>query len=476
VKSTVDHLEDNKVRLSIEVDEAELEPAIDAAFRRMARDLRVPGFRPGKVPRRLIEARIGTEAARQEALREALPGYYRQVLGEHDLQPVAPPDVDIHAGELEGPVAFDVVVEIMPRVGVGGYEGLRVVLPSIQVVPAEVDEQLDRVRAQHATLAPVARPARDGDHVSLDRRVTRHDEVLQVAEDELYEVGSGGVAPELDDLLRGARAGDILQANATIPSEGEVTIRVLVKDVSEQVLPELTDDWAAEASEYDTVAELRADVTRRLDAVKRLQAAMAVRDRVLEALGELVTEPLPESLVAREMDRRLEDLEHRLSHRGGDVAQYLAATGQTQEELLGALRAQVEEGLRSDLALASVAELEGIGVSEEELEAEIAQIASRRGERPAATRRHLDDEGDLPTLRSSIRRSKALEWLVEHTELVDDEGRVIDRADLEPERIQAAVGPPEPQSEAPAPAPGGGEQTDPPTPAPRPAEAEATSE
>lgn len=440
MKTTVDYLEDNKVRLSIEVDEAEFEPALDAAFRRIARDVHVPGFRPGKVPRRLIEARVGTEAARQEALREALPEYYRQALGDNEIQPISAPDIDIVTGSEDGPIAFDVVVEIMPRVDVAGYDGLRVVLPSIAVAPAEVEEQIDRVRAQHATLTPVSRPARDGDHVSMDRRLTRDDEVVQVAEDELYEVGSGGVFPELDEVIRGAKAGDILETTTTLPSEGEVSVQVLVKEVREPVLPELTDEWAAEASEYDTVEELRADVVRRIDAVKRLQAAMVVRDKVTEALAELVVEELPESLVAREMDRRLEDLEHQLSHRGADVAQYLAATGQTQEELLGALRGDVLTSLRCDLGLASVAELEAITVSDDDVDAEIAQIAQRRQERPATTRKLLEKEGELSALRSNLKRAKALEWLVEHTELVDEEGQVINRSDLEPERIQSAVG------------------------------------
>lgn len=432
MKTTIDFLDENKVKLTVEVDEAEFGQAIDAAFRKIAREVRVPGFRPGKAPRRLVEARVGSVVARQEALREALPGYYQRALDEHDIQPVAAPEIDLTAGRDDGPISFDAVVEVMPRVGVAGYEGLRIVLPSIEVTAAEVDAQVDRLREQYGQLEPVGRPARKGDHVSIDRRLTRHDETLLVAEDELYEVGSGIVAPELDTELEGKRAGDILRFNAAVPGLGEVTFGVLVKDVREKVLPAVTDEWASEASEFDTAAELRADIQRRMDTVKRLQASLAVRDKVLEALVELVMEPIPAALLDAEVAHRLETLEHRLSHQKADIVDYLEATGRTRAELLGGMRAEAEAVIKADLALIAVADAEGLEVSDEEVEAEIVHLAERRREKVAAVRKRVNDEGDLPAVRSGIRRTKAMEWLVAHTEYVDEEGRPINRADLEP--------------------------------------------
>ena len=431
VRSTVEPLDGNKIRLSIEVEESELDKALDAAFRKIAREVRVPGFRPGKAPRRLIEARLGPGVARQEALKEALPEWYEQALHENDITPVAAPEIDITAGQEEGPLAFDAIVEVMPQVSVAGYEGLRVVLPNIEVTDEDVHTQIDRLREQDGELQTVTRPARDGDHVSMDRKVTRHDEVLLAAEDELYEVGKGTIATELDKELRGKRAGDIVKFNAEYPEHGEVTFTVLVKEVKETVLPEVTDEWASEASEFETADELRADIRRRMDAVKKLRATLAVRDKVMEALVELVDEEMPEGLVRGEMEGRLQSLQHRLGHQKATLRQYLDASGQSEEEFLGGLQWQSIAALKADLALIAVADIEAIEVSEDDVEAEIVRMAEQRKEKPDAIRRRLQGAGELPAVRSGLRKNKALEWLVEHTEYVDEDGRPIDRSELE---------------------------------------------
>jgi trigger factor len=448
VRSSVEPLDGNKVRVSVEVDEVEFDKAMDAAFRKIAREVRVPGFRPGKAPRRLIEARLGPQVARQEALREALPEYYERALQDNDITPIAPPEIDITAGQDEGPVSFDAVVEVMPEVSVAGYEGLRVVLPNLEVTDKDVDAQVDRLREQFGELRAVTRPARDGDHVSIDRKVTRHDETILAADDELYEVGKGTIVPELDQQLRGKRAGDILKFNATLQEHGEVTFTVLVKEVRETVLPEVTDEWASEASEYETVAELREDIWRRMDAVKRLEASLVVRDRVLEALVELVDDEMPEALVQAEMERRVESLQHRLAHQNASISDYLEATGRTQEELVANLQAEAIAALKADLALQAVAEVEAIEVSDEEVEAGIAEMAERRKENLAALRRRLESGGELPAVRSGLRKTKAMEWLVEHTEYVDEDGRVIDRSQLEPRPPVAAPGPDSPSEDS----------------------------
>jgi trigger factor len=424
-------MDGNKVRLSVELDDAEFDKALDAAFRKIARDVRLPGFRPGKAPRRLIEARLGAGVARQEALREALPQFYEQALVENDITPVAPPEIDITAGQEEGPVAFDAIVEVMPQVSVAGYEGLRVVLPSVEVTEEDVDRQIDRLREQDGELRAVNRPARDGDHVSMDRKVTLHDEVLLAADDELYEVGKGTIVPELDKELRGKRAGDILKFNATTPDHGEVTFTVLVKEVRETILPELTNEWVSDNSEFETAEELRDDIRRRMDAVKKLQARLAVQDRVLEALVELVDDEMPQALVQAEVDRRVQNLRHRLGHQKASLDDYLQATGQSQEQFVMSLAAESIGALKADLALQAVADIEAIEVSDEEVEAEIVRLAESRKEKPEALRRRLQSEGGIPAVRSGLRKTKAMEWLIEHTEYVDEDGRVIDRSELE---------------------------------------------
>jgi trigger factor len=340
VQSNVELLEGNKVKLTVELDESEFDEAVTAAFRRLAREVKIPGFRPGKAPRQLLEARLGTDVARKEALRDSLPEFYEKAVQEHDVEPIAPPEIDITSGRESGPVAFDAVVEVMPTVQLGGYEGLRVVLPSFAVTDEELDAQVDRLREQFAELNPVSRPAAIGDNVSINRRVYRGHETLQVADDELYEVGKGTMGPQLDHQLSGASAGDILKFDVDTGEDppNDVTFEVLVKEVREKVLPEVTDEWAAEASEYDTVEELRADLFRRTDAVKRLQAAMTVREKVLEAVAELVTEDMPDVLVMSEVERRMQSLAHRLSHQGAELADYFSATGKSSSRNYGRMR------------------------------------------------------------------------------------------------------------------------------------------
>jgi len=434
MKSSFETLDDNKVKLSVEVDESEVDKAVDAAFRKMAREVRIPGFRPGKAPRRLLEARLGTDTARAEAIRESLPDFYARALADNDVEPIAPPEIEITGGREAGPVSFDAVVEVMPQIRVVGYEGLRVALPNLTVTEEEVDAQVDRLRDQFGELATVSRQARAGDHVSMDRKVSRHDEILLTADDELYEVGKGTIVAELDEQLRGAKAGEILKFNATVADAGEVTFQILVKEVREKVLPELTDEWASEASEFETVDELRENLRAQSDAVKRLQAALAVRDKVVEALVELVDDDMPSALIDGETDRRIQMLFHRLQHQGIDPEVYLSATGQTPEQLTAHLRDEATAAVKADLALRYVVEAEGIEVTDDDVDAEIVNLAERQKITPTELRRTLENEDGLPEVRSGIRKSKALEWLIAHTEYVDEEGRVVDRAELEPTR------------------------------------------
>jgi trigger factor len=432
VKTIVEPLEGNKVKLSVELDESEFGTAIDAAFRKISREVRIPGFRPGKAPRRLVEARVGLDAARQEAIRDALPGYYERALRENDIEPIAAPEIDITSTDEDQTMAFDAVVEVMPTVSVAGYGGLRIVLPSLTITEEEVDARVDRTRDQFAELVTVERPARDGDNVSIDRKVTQGDETLAAADDELYEVGNGRFGPEMDDQLRGAKAGDILKFEVHHEQVGSVSFSILVKEVREKILPDVTDEWAGEASEFDTVEELRANYRQELEAVRKLEAAMQVRDKVVEALVELVDEEITEALIAPEMERRLRSLSHRLSHQGVDIAGFLQSLGESQNEFVADLRTEATNAVKADLALRAVAELEGVEVLDEEVEQEILDLARQSKKSPATVRKELENEDHLPAVRSGIRKTKALEWLIAHTEFVDEEGQVIDRSQLTP--------------------------------------------
>jgi trigger factor len=438
MRATAAPEEGNKVRLSVEIDEAEMDEALDEVMSRLARDLRVPGFRPGKVPRRVIEARMGgATALRGEALREALPDFYARAVTDTEVDPIDQPQIDITSGDESGAVSFDAVVLVRPTVSIPGYQGLKVTLPSLEVTDEEVTAQIDRLRATSGELVEVARPVQDGYQVTLDIHGTRAEPVGDGddsdldAEDYLYEVGSGGVVPELDDHLRGAKPGDIFTFDSDLEAlGGTVSFRVLVKDVKELVLPEVTDEWASESSEFDTAEELTADITERLRQRHLVQAQMALQQKTAEALVELVTEEIPDQLVMEELRERIHDLNHRLDSQGMSLGQFLGATGRDEQEFLDELRAGALQSVKVDLALRSLVEAEGIEITDEELDEELAAMGERLEMDVDEVRDQLERAGRLPAVRSDRRKAKAMRWLNDHVELVDEDGKPVSRDDL----------------------------------------------
>ena len=438
MRATAAPEEGNKVRLSVEIDETEMDEALDGVMRRLSREVRVPGFRPGKVPRRVLEARMGGPAAlRVEAIREALPDFYARAVTDAELDPIDQPEIDITSGDESGAVSFDAVVMVRPTVAIPGYGGLVVTLPGLDVPDDEITAQIDRLRATSGELAEVTRPARDGDQVTIDIHGTREgaegaaDDGDLDAEDLLYEVGSGGVVPELDDQLRGAKVGDIFEFDSTIEALGHtVSFRVLVKDVKELVLPELDDKWAAEASEFDTVEELTADIAERLRQRRIVQAQLALQQKTVEALVELVTEEIPEQLVVEELRERVHDLNHRLEGQGMNLGQFLGATGRSEEEFLEELRTGALQSVKADLALRALAEVESIELTDGELDEELAAMGERLEMDVDQVREQLDRAGRLAAVRSDRRKAKAMRWLIDNVDLVDEEGRPVSRDDL----------------------------------------------
>jgi trigger factor len=438
VKATVEPLEGNKVKLSVEVDEQEFEQAVDAAFKKIAREVRIPGFRPGKAPRRLLESRLGSGAGRAQALNDSLPDYYSDAVKTNEVDVIAPPEIDVISGEDDGPVMFEAVVEVRPTIEVSGYADLSVEIPTPSATDAEIDEQLERVRSQFAELEVVERAAEDGDFVTIDIEGSQDGEVLEglVASAYLYEVGSGGIVPELDEQLRGASAGDELEFEAEHPNSTEeapedpLHFEVTVTEVKAKVLPDLDDELAAQASEFDTLVEWRDDLVERLTQVKRAQAQMAVREKVGEALAELVEAELPEPLVAAEMNERLQDMAMRLQAQGLSLEQWLQFSGTDTEQFLADLRETAERSARVDLALRAVAVAETIEALEEDLEEEFAAVAERVEEDADTVREQLTEGGHLPALRADIAKRKALEWLTETVTIVDEDGNAVVFADL----------------------------------------------
>jgi trigger factor len=434
MQTTVEPLEDNRVKLHVAVPAEEFESAVNAAFRKLASEVRIPGFRPGKAPRRILEARFGSEVAREQALKDGLPGFYADAVIAEDIDAIAPPEIEITAGEDDGDVEFDAVVEVRPVVNLTGYDSLTVELDYTPPDDDAVDAQIAGLRERFGDLEDSADPLIDGNYVEMDISGSVDGEPVDAmtATDFLYEVGSDGLTPALDEALRGKTPGDIVEFTDVLPERfgdlagQEVAFRVLVKDTKRKVLPELTDEWVSEVTEFDTVDALREDSRERIATIGKLQAQMALRDRVLDELAGLVPVEAPEALVQQDMERRLHDLVHRLEAQGIDIPGYLAATGQDQATFVNGIREGSVKAVLADLGLRSVVAQEEIEATDEELDTEIERLAERMGEKPDRVRRDLGKRGVLEAVRSDIARGKALEFLIDHAAVVDHDGAPID--------------------------------------------------
>lgn len=453
MRSTVEPIGDNKVKLNVEVDEGEVEKAVEDAFRKIGREVNIPGFRPGKAPRRVLEARLGKDVARGQALSDAIPDFYLQAVREHDVDIIASPEIDITDGETEGPVVFEATVQVRPEINLGGYESLRITVPSLEPSDEEIDEQIERLRTSQATYEPVERPAEEGDQVVVDIAGELNGEAAPglTAQDYAYEVGSGGIVPEVDAQLTGASAGEELSFSAKHPvqEDAELTFEIAVKEVRARVLPDLDDDFAAEVSELDTFEELREDLRERARGVRRSQAASALRERIGESLADLVTEDIPEALIEAEMQERVQDLTMRLQAQGLDLETFLQVQGRDNESFAAELRQTAVRASKVDLALRSVVAAEGIEASEEDLDEEWSRVAERVDTTAEAVREQLERAGQMPAVRSEVSRRKAFDWLVERVEIVDEDGNPVDRAELEEADDAAAASAP-PSSPAPS--------------------------
>ena len=444
VESTLAPADGGKVRISISLDREEMDAAEEAAYRRIVRQVRLPGFRPGRAPRKVLEARLGMGYIRAEAMQDALGDYYQQAVVRHDVDVIAPPEIDITAGRDEGPVSFEALVEVRPEVTADGYDELTVEIPDPLPTDEEINTRIDALRAQFSELETTNRPAIDTDHVTIDVVGSQNGVEVEglTVSDYTYEVGSGAVVPEIDENLRGAKPGDILEFNARHPDESVedlLRFRILVKEVQARILPDLDDDLVRSASEFETVAEFRDDVTERLTELKTAQVRMLLRERVSEAAAGLVVADLPEALIVAEIDRRLGDFDKVLQNQNGTLEGYLEATGQTTEELRDQLREPAEQNVRLDLALRAVADAQELEVDDADLQAEADRTAEHLELDPGEVHERLDRSGGWSTLRAERRKAMALEWLMDHTAVTDPDGDPIDRELLAPRGDVAAA-------------------------------------
>ena len=439
VRSSVETLTDNRVKLTVELEEAEFETEVEAAFKRIAREVRIPGFRPGRAPRRLLEAQLGPLAGRAEALRASLPDYYARAVVEHDVDVIDAPQIEITEGSESGPVCFDALVDVRPAILVSGYGDLSVQIPNPAVDQAEILAEIDRFLQQFAELSPVSRAAVDGDHLRIDITGTLGGETIDglTTSDYDYLLGTGAVVPEIDDNLRGATAGDILEFAADHPDPDEdrrLGFRVLVKEVQESVLPDLDDEFVAANTEFETAGEFRAALEAGQARTRVMYAESVRREATADAIAGLVTEEAPEAMIMSEMEALRENLAGDLSRRGFELADYLAGIGQSQEEFEAGLRLSADRSVKLDLALRAVAAAEGLEADTDSVDAELQRAvlaASNGADVDAAAeaerlREALASSGRLSGMRSQISKQAALEWITERVELVDPDGEVID--------------------------------------------------
>lgn len=437
MKSSVTELEDNKVKISVEVDAADFEPEVDKAFKRLAKEVKLPGFRPGKAPRKILEARMGVGYAREDALREALPDYYSAAVAENDVDVIDQPEIDVTGGQEEGNVTFDATVEVRPIITVAGYKNLKIEVPSPHLTDEEIQDQIDRVRQPHAELAEIDRPAADDDHVVIDIASKLGDEELAglTTEDYDYVVGSNAVGiEEIDENLRGASAGDTLEFTAEHPSpdeENDIEFSITVKEVKESVLPDLTDEFVADNTEFDDIESLRSDIDAKMGNVKREQVSMAINDKTAEALANLVVDDIPDALVNAEMQNRIQDLSMRLQGQGLTLEQYMSFSGMEPEQFTEQLRDGANQSARVDLALRAIVVAENIEATDDDLNEELERLSEAFGQDSAGIREQLESAGQIEAVRSDLRIRKALDDLSESVEIVDEDGKPVDRADLE---------------------------------------------
>jgi trigger factor len=428
MQTTVETVEPHTVKLTIEVPTEEFGKDLDRTYRAIANEIKIPGFRKGKVPKQIIDTQIGRDAIFDQFVNTSVPAYFRQAVTDEDLAPITDPDIDVQQLEPGKPFVFSATVEVRPRLSFeeADYTGIRVTKPAIDVTEEDIDEWIERLRERFAELEPVGRPVQQGDFVTVDLTVTRGGQKVQQAsrEDYLYFVGSGEVGEKLDVELAGAKPGAILKVSDALPDRfgddlggAAVEITVLLKDVKAPRLPEIDDAFAKTASEFDTIAQLRDDLRERLGEVKEREATAALRDLALQAMIEKVDVDLPEGLIEEETDHRVHHARDQAERIGVELDKMLELQGWDEARLREDSREHAIRAIKSDLVLEGIARSASLEVTAEEIGGEIAVLAQAYGREPKAVAKDLERSGQVVTLAGDIIRSKALDLLVERADI-----------------------------------------------------------
>ena len=436
MKSTVEHLSPTRVRINVEVPFDELKPNFDRAYRKLASQVRIPGFRPGKAPAKVLESRLGRGVVLDEVVNEAIPAKYLEAVDSGEVRTLGHPNIEVTKIDDGDHLAFTAEVDVRPDFTLPALDELSVTVDDIEISDDEVTTQVDELRARVGTLTGANRPAEAGDFVSIDLSATVDGEDVEEARTTglSYEIGSGELIEGIDEAIIGAGNGDSRTFTTTLVAgehagkEAEVT--VTVNSVKVRELPEPDDEFAQLASEFDTIGELTDDLRTRLTRAKRMQQGMQARDKVLEALLEGTEVPLPEAVIESEIHMRKHDALHVFDEDEAKFAEWLESQGRTAEEFDTEARAESEKSVKARLVLDSIADAEKVEVSDTELTERVLYQAQRFGVSPDEYVKHAQQSGQLGALYADVRRGKALAAVVRQATVKDEAGNTVDLDEL----------------------------------------------
>jgi trigger factor len=436
LKSTVEQVSPTRVKINVEVPFDELKPNFERAYRKIAQQVRIPGFRPGKAPARVLESRIGRAPVLDEVVNEVIPAKYLEAVRAGEVRTLGSPEFEVTKLEDREVLEFTAEVDIRPEITLPDFTGLTVSVDDVELTDAEVDEQLDELRARFGTLTGVERAAENGDFVSIDLAATVDGvEVEEASTTGLsYEIGSGQLVDGIDEAIIGAEAGET-KTFVTKLVAGEFTgkdadVSVTVQTVKERQLPEADDEFAQLASEFDTIDELKGDLRERLSRVKKMQQGVQARDKILESLLEGTEVPIPEKVLEGEIENRKHDAIHQFDHDEAAFAQALEAEGKTLEQFDADVREESEKAVRTQLLLDTIADNEKTSVNDGELTERIIYQAQRFGVSPDEYVQRAQQSGQLTAIYADVRRGKALASVVRRATVTDASGAAVDLDEL----------------------------------------------
>ncbi|WP_326556212.1 trigger factor [Micromonospora sp. NBC_01796] len=431
MKSTVETLSPTRVRLAIEVPFVELEPSLRKAYREIAQQVTVPGFRKGKVPSNVIDQRVGRGTVLNEAVQEAIPENILAAVREHDVKTLGRPDVEITEFNDGDALKFTAEVDVRPEIALPDFTTVEVTVDELKIDDSEVDEQVKGLRERFATLKTVERAAQDGDYTQIDLAATVNGEEVPggSATNISHEVGSKQLLPGLDEVLVGLSAGDsttfVTQLVGGDFAGQDADVAVTVRTVKEKELPELDDDFAQLASEFDTLEQLRDDLRDRITRNKQVEQIYAARDKALKQLVDAAEVPAPEGVVRDEVDNRKQAMVDQLERIGASLEEYLAAEEKTEEQIDTELTEAATEGVRVQLLLDTLADAEEVQVSDDEFGHEIVHRAQRAGMAPQQYYDQLVRSGTAGAVFGDVRRGKALASVMDRIKITDSAGNAV---------------------------------------------------